>query len=151
MQTSISLKWKPNLPHVHQEGFTCMPKGRKHITYVDFELLLHILSRMCDNMKWATSWQNQQNDCAPSEDSDQPGHPPSLIKVFTVCMKKLGSLATHWAHSEDSDKTGQMPRSILSLRWAHSHFVGFVMKWLSSLLLLLIYFFGDGDSFQAHH
>ena len=24
MQTSISLKWKPNLPHVHQEGFTCM-------------------------------------------------------------------------------------------------------------------------------
>ena len=25
MQTSISLKWKPNLPHVHQEGFTCMP------------------------------------------------------------------------------------------------------------------------------
>ena len=29
--------------------------------------------------------------CAPSEDSDQPGHPPSLIRVFTVRMKKLGS------------------------------------------------------------
>ena len=26
--------------------------------------------------------------CAPSEDSDQPGHPPSLIRVFTVRMKK---------------------------------------------------------------
>ena len=26
--------------------------------------------------------------CAPSEDSDQPGHPPSLIKVFAVRMKK---------------------------------------------------------------
>ena len=26
--------------------------------------------------------------CAPSEDSDQPGHPPSLIRVFTFCMKK---------------------------------------------------------------
>ena len=24
----------------------------------------------------------QQNDIAPSEDSDQPGHPPSLIRVF---------------------------------------------------------------------
>ena len=24
MQTSISLKWKPNLLHVHQDGFTCM-------------------------------------------------------------------------------------------------------------------------------
>ena len=27
--------------------------------------------------------------------------------------RKLGSLATHWAHSEDSDQTGR------SLRWAH--------------------------------
>ena len=26
--------------------------------------------------------------CAPSEDSDQPGHLPSLIRVFAVCMKK---------------------------------------------------------------
>ena len=26
-----------------------------------------------------------KNDCAPSEDSDQPGHhPPSLIRVFAV-------------------------------------------------------------------
>ena len=25
-----------------------------------------------------------ENDCLPSEDSDQPGHPPSLIRVFTV-------------------------------------------------------------------
>ena len=38
---------------------------------------------------------NQQNECAPSEDSDQPGHPPSLIRVFAVRMKNLGSLATH--------------------------------------------------------
>ena len=26
--------------------------------------------------------------CAPSEDSDQPGHPSSLIRVFAVRMKK---------------------------------------------------------------
>ena len=26
--------------------------------------------------------------CAPSEDSDQPGHPPSLIRVFADRMKK---------------------------------------------------------------
>ena len=31
---------------------------------------------------WATTWQKQQNECVPSEDSDQPGHPPSLIRVF---------------------------------------------------------------------
>ena len=33
---------------------------------------------------WAASWQNQQNDCATSKASDQPGHPPSLIRVFAV-------------------------------------------------------------------
>ena len=27
--------------------------------------------------------------CAPSEDSDQPGHPPSLIRVFA--MRSMGS------------------------------------------------------------
>ena len=33
---------------------------------------------------------------APSDDSDQPGHPPRLIRVFAVHMEKqLGSLATH--------------------------------------------------------
>ena len=26
----------------------------------------------------------RQSDCAPSEDIDQPGHPPSLIRVFAV-------------------------------------------------------------------
>ena len=37
---------------------------------------------------WAATWQNQRNDCATSEDSDQPGHPHSLIRVSAVRMKK---------------------------------------------------------------
>ena len=48
---------------------------------------LHLLRDHLSN--WATSWQNQQNECAPSEDSDQPGHPPSLIRVFAV--RSMGS------------------------------------------------------------
>ena len=32
------------------------------------------------SFKWATTWQNQQNECAPSEDLDQPGQ----IRVFAV-------------------------------------------------------------------
>ena len=31
--------------------------------------------------------------CAPSEDSDQPGHLPSLIRVFAVRMKKAWVLS----------------------------------------------------------
>ena len=33
--------------------------------------------------KWAATWHNQQNECAPSEDSDQPGH-WTLYLVFCV-------------------------------------------------------------------
>ena len=62
--------------------------------------------------KWAATWQNQQCGCAPSEDADQPGHPPSLIRVCPVwsesslsAWRNLGSLAIHWAHSEDSGRT----------------------------------------------
>ena len=40
-----------------------------------------------------------------SEDSDQPGRLPSLIRGFTV----RGSLAPHKAPSEYSDQTGRMP------------------------------------------
>ena len=45
----------------------------------------------CDNNYkiWAALWQNQHNDCALNEDSVQPGHPPSLIRVFAVLS--LGS------------------------------------------------------------
>ena len=40
--------------------------------------------------------------------------------------RKLRSLATHWAHSKDwSDWVDAQAN--LSLRWAHSHFVGFVI------------------------
>ena len=35
------------------------------------------------------TWQNQQYECSPSEDPDQPGHPPSLIRVFAV--RSIGS------------------------------------------------------------
>ena len=31
--------------------------------------------------------------CAPSEDSDQPGHLPSLIRVFAVRMTKAWTLS----------------------------------------------------------
>ena len=35
----------------------------------------------------------KKNECVPSEDSDQPGHLPSLIRVFAVRMKKAWVLS----------------------------------------------------------
>ena len=50
----------------------------------------------------------QQSDCAPSEDSDEPRHPPSPIRVLAV----RSMVSFLHADSEDSDQTGRMPRLI---------------------------------------
>ena len=52
------------------------------------------------------------NDYASKEDSDQPEHPPSQIRVFAV--HSMGSKDPSFLHadSEDSDQTGRMPRLI---------------------------------------
>ena len=54
-------------------------------------MCMYDLCRVLNN--WAMTWQNQQSGCASSEDSDQPGHPPSLIRVFAVRMKKAWFLS----------------------------------------------------------
>ena len=51
--------------------------------------------------------------CAPSEDSDQPGHPPSLnseSSLHAILVAKAPSFLH--ADSEDSDQTGRTPRLI---------------------------------------
>ena len=76
----------------------------------------------------ATTWQNQQSDCTPSEDSDQPGHPPSLISIFAV--RSMGSFRPKlpscgqrrlWFDCANA-------QADLSLRWAQTHFVGLVLS-----------------------
>ena len=62
---------------------------------------------------------------APSENSDQPRHPPSLITVFAVRMKKHWVLSYTWSASEDSGRCPGWYESPLS---AHAIFVGFVMR-----------------------
>ena len=42
--------------------------------------------------------------------------------------RKLGSLATQWVHSEDSDQTGRIPRLIWVFAGHTGHFVGFVTR-----------------------
>ena len=69
---------------------------------------------------------------APSETSDQPGHPPSLIRGFTVCMKKPWVLSYWFSTQQRLWSDWADAQSDQSLRWAHSHFVGFVMRRLIS-------------------
>ena len=62
---------------------------------------------VCAQRKLRSAWASAQSD-------------QSSLSAW----RKLGSLATHWVHSEDSDQTGR-------LRWAQVHFVGFVMSRLN--------------------
>ena len=48
---------------------------------------------------WAGEQYSFKSACTPSEDSDQPAHSRSLIRVVA------GSLVTHWVPCEDSDQT----------------------------------------------
>ena len=64
--------------------------------------------------------------CAFSEDSDQPGNPPSLIRVFAVCDQCVAEdpMFLH-ADSEDPNQTVDGWQGYLSLRRAHRSFCWF--------------------------
>ena len=92
------------------------------------------------HMSWGTFFSNEPAHvktyklvCAPSEGSDQHGHPPSLILVFAVRMKKAlvltYPLSAQWRLWSDW-ANGQAD---LSLRWAPYHFVGFNVRWIKLL------------------
>ena len=89
-------------PHVRQRflaqvGFTEIPVGYARKTF-----LLHVraLVKSCGatllslkaKLKRSEPPHDKTNKmiCVPSEDSDQPGHPSSLIRVFTVCSMGSG-------------------------------------------------------------
>ena len=76
--------------------------------------------------KWATTWQNQQNECAPSEDSDKPGRPPVWSESSLCAQEVAKDPSFPQADSEDSDQTGRMPRLIWVFA-GRTVIVGFVM------------------------
>ena len=63
----------------------------------------------------------KQSECAPSEDSDQHGHPPSLIRVFAVRMKKAWVLSYPLSAQRRLWSDWADAQADLSLRWAHTH------------------------------
>ena len=66
--------------------------------------------------------------CAPSEDSAWAS--TQSDQRLRCPHEDILDIATHWAHSEDSDQTGRRPRLIWVFAGRTSHFVGFVMHWL---------------------
>ena len=65
---------------------------------------------------------------APSEDSDQPGHPPSLIRVFAVCSM------SSWGPKVSSCRQQRLIRLGRCPGWSES--------WLSAQVILLVLSWG---------
>ena len=135
-----------DIPHMH----VCMPTGKgSSLLRYKKKMLLSILKEWSSQQHLRNSTSRNTiiaNDLifepphdktntitiAPSEDSDQPWHPPSLIwsESSLSAWRKLGSLAAYWAHCEDSDQTRRMPRLIWVFAERTDHFVGFVVSHL---------------------
>ena len=94
-------------------GHGALLKYYNWVAFTHTNLTTHISS-------WATTWQNQQNECAASEDSDQSGHPPSLIRVFAVRMKKAWVLSYLLSAQRSLIRLGECPGWSESSLGAHS-------------------------------
>ena len=66
-------------------------------------LLIMLFATVKGNRNESSHDKTNTMACAPSEDSYQFGHPPSLIRVFAVSMKK---------DSEYSNQTRRIPSLI---------------------------------------
>ena len=99
-------------------------KTQIRLTGLKYQLLCRNLLQIINI--WAASWQNQQNECAPSEDSDQlPGHLPSLVRVLAVRMKKAWVLSYPLSAQRRLWSDWVDAQADLSLRWAHMPFCWF--------------------------
>ena len=73
----------------------------------------------------------------PAKTQISLGIHPVWSESSLSAWRNLGSLATHWAHSELwSDWADAQADE--SLRWAHTHFVGFDMSWLMRCSCVLV-------------
>ena len=79
------------------------------------------------NMRWNKPHYDKTNKmtCTPSEDSDQPGHTPSLIRVFAVRMKKDWVLSYPLSAQRRVRSDWADAQADLSLHWVHMSFCWF--------------------------
>ena len=108
--------------HPSVRSFTLSKKNvsKANLSVLIIFYVLHHLSRVTTKQ---TKWHVR-----PVKTQIRPGWCWSESSLSA--WRKLGPLATHWAHSEDWTDWADA-QADLSLRWAHSRFVGFIMRRLN--------------------
>ena len=90
-----------------------------------------VVEKIIADYMWAATWQSQQSDCAPAKTQNSLGIRPVWSESSLSAWRKHGPLATHEAHSEDSDQTGRMSRLIWVFSGRTFTLLVFVMSRLS--------------------
>ena len=94
-----------------------------------FDLSDNLLKDMSRLITKLTKWHVR-----PAKTQISLGIRPVWSESSLSAWRKLGSLATRWAHSEDSDQTGRMPRLI----WVFAGFtiILLVLSWGGSYVMV---------------
>ena len=95
------LLWIPTICKTHVNVQTCKVMSISNVILKHFRLCLRTLGTTLVLCFYPVIQKHNepQHDktnklaCAPSEDSDQPWHSPSLIRLFAVCIKKPWALS----------------------------------------------------------
>ena len=103
--------------------YSAVPEG-----YNSIGMYLHDVHPSCSYLSRLMTKQTKWH-VRPAKPQISLGIRPVWSEYSLSARRKLGSLATHWALSEDWSNWA-VAQADLSLRWAHSHFVGFVVRWL---------------------
>ena len=93
--------------------------------------LLYYISSLSFLCIWAASCQNQWH-VRPAKTQISLGIHPVWSESSLSAWRKVGSLATHWAHSKDTDQNGWMPRLIWV--FAGRTVILLVLSWSGSFL-----------------
>ena len=122
-------------------GFQGCSRHYEYNLFIHFHCSIVTVIRILTYNVWIRSWtatinksiNEPQHDktnnmaSAPGENSDQPGHPPSMTTV-SLCVQLVAKGSRFiQAGSEDFYQTGLMARLIWVIAGRTGHFVGFVV------------------------
>ena len=96
-----------------------------HVNTVSMGILSYCTQRITKPTKWYVR---------PAKTQISLGIRPIWSEFSLSAWRTIGSLATHWAHSEDSDQIERMSRLTWVFGGRTCYFVGFVLRWLECKL-----------------